>query len=234
VAGVFLGLGLFRFQLVLPFVLICILRKKWKLTAGFASVALLLAAISVLAVGWQGVMSYVHLIIDTARHPSNPSYASIRPSDMPTVRGFLAAILTGWVSQKWINAGTALVSAFLILFTAWRWRQEDRRDEDDSLGLIFAAALTVTLITGFYVLAHDMSLMLLAVLLALASSQQSRELRWWLILKGSVIVLCLPFAYMLLLHWHQMSMLFPILVAFVLATFALLENQLTENSPQFE
>jgi len=234
VAGVFLGLGLFRFQLVLPFVLICILRKKWKLTAGFASVALLLAAISVLAVGWQGVMSYAFLIIDTARHPSNPAYASIRPSDMPTVRGFLAAILTGWVSQKWINAGTALVSAFLILFTAWRWRQEDRRDEDDSLGLIFAAALTVTLITGFYVLAHDMSLMLLAVLLTLASSQQSRESRWWLILKTLIIVLCIPFAYMLLLHWHQMSMLFPILVAFVLATFALLENQLTENLPQFE
>src|SRR5207245_3417044 len=97
-------------------------------------------AMSVLAVGWQGVMSYAHLIIDTARHPSNPAYASIRPSDMPTVRGFLATILTGWVSQKWINAGTALVSAFLILFTAWRWRQEDRRAENDSLGLIFAAA----------------------------------------------------------------------------------------------
>ena len=224
VAGVFLGLGLFRFQLVLPFVLICILRKKWKLTAGFASVVLLLAAISVLAVGRQGVMSYAHLMIDTARHPSNPAYASIRPSDMPTVRGFLAAILTGWVSQKWINAGTALVSAFLILLTAWRWRQEDRRDEDDSLGLIFAAALTVTLITGFYVLAHDMSLMLLAVLLTLASSQQSRESRWWLILKALIAVLYIPFAYMLLLHWHRMSLLFPILVAFVLATFALLEN----------
>jgi len=224
VAGVFLGLGLFRFQLVLPFVLICILRKKWKLTAGFVLVALLLAAISVLAVGWQGVMSYAHFIIDTARHPSNPAYASIRPSDMPTVRGFLAAILTGWVSQKWINAGTALVSAFLILFTAWRWRQEDRRDEDDSLGLIFAAALTVTLITGFYVLAHDMSLMLLAVLLTLATSQQSKESRWWLILRALIIVLFIPFVYMLLLHWHWLSLLFPILVAFALATFALLEN----------
>ncbi len=224
VAGVFLGLGLFRFQLVLPFVLICILRKKWKLTAGFVLVALLLAAISVLAVGWQGVMSYAHFIIDTARHPSNPAYASIRPSDMPTVRGFLAAILTGWVSQKWINAGTALVSAFLILFTAWRWRQEDRRDEDDSLGLIFAAALTVTLITGFYVLAHDMSLMLLAVLLTLATSQQSKESRWWLILRALIIVLFIPFVYMLLLHWHRLSLLFPILVAFALATFALLEN----------
>src|SRR5207245_11471659 len=105
---------------------------------------------------------------------------------------------------------------------------------DYSLGMIVAAALTVTLITGFYVLAYDMSLMLLAVLLNLASSQQSRESRWWLILNALIIVLCIPFAYMLLLHWHQMSMLFPILVAFVLATFALLENQLTENSPQFE
>jgi Glycosyltransferase family 87 len=226
VAGVFLGLGLFRFQLVLPFVLICILRKKWKLTVGFASVALLLAAISVLAVGRQGVMSYAHLMIDTVRHPSNPSYASIRPTDMPTVRGFLAAILTGWVSQKWMNAGTALVSAFLILFTAWRWRQEDRRGDDDSQGLIFAAALTVTLITGFYVLAHDMSLMLLAVLLTFAPSQRSKESRWWLVLKALAVVLCIPFAYMLLLHWHRMSLLFPILVAFALSAFALLENHL--------
>ena len=34
-AGAFLGLGLFRFQLVLPFALVCLLRKKWRMVAGF-------------------------------------------------------------------------------------------------------------------------------------------------------------------------------------------------------
>jgi hypothetical protein len=66
--------------------------------------------------------------------------------------------------------------------------------------------------------------MLLAVLLTLASSQQSRDSRWWVVLKALIVVLYQPFVYMLLLHWHWMSMLFPILVVFLLVTFALLEN----------
>lgn len=35
-AGFFLGLGLFKFPVVFPFAIICLLRRKWKMLAGCA------------------------------------------------------------------------------------------------------------------------------------------------------------------------------------------------------
>ena len=42
-AGLWLGLGLFKFQFVLPFVLILFLLRKWKFMQGFSLMAALLA-----------------------------------------------------------------------------------------------------------------------------------------------------------------------------------------------
>lgn len=52
---VFLGLGLPKFQPVLPFALICLLRATWKLIEGFALVGPSLAVLSVpdLAEPWN-------------------------------------------------------------------------------------------------------------------------------------------------------------------------------------
>src|SRR5260370_1772600 len=70
-AGGFLGLGLFKFPIVLPFALIWFLRSKWRLTAGFAAAASLLGVLSVIAVGPAGVQSYANLLIDIVRNPDN-------------------------------------------------------------------------------------------------------------------------------------------------------------------
>jgi hypothetical protein len=224
-AGVFLGLGLFKFQLVLPFALICVLRRKWRLMGGFAAAALLLGALSTIAVGPAGVVSYVKFLIDTVRHPANPAYIGIVPSDMPTLQGFFTFLMTGTITPKWINAAVALASVFLILFTAWWWRREDQREGDASLGLVFAVALVITLLTGFHLLAHDLSPMLLAVLLAIGSSQWSEPSGWRLVLNASIVPLYLPPVFWLLFHWSRVCLLFPILVAFVLAAFCLARKQ---------
>src|SRR5579862_3343953 len=50
-AGIFLGLGLLKFPVVLPFALICFLRSKWRMMAGFAAAASVLALLSLFAVG---------------------------------------------------------------------------------------------------------------------------------------------------------------------------------------
>ena len=78
-AGVFLGLGLLKYHLVLPFALICLLRGKWRLMAGFTLTCAALVALSFAAVGSAGMLSYVHLLLDIARNPANPLYESFNP-----------------------------------------------------------------------------------------------------------------------------------------------------------
>ena len=54
VAGLCLGLALFKFQLVLPFVLVLVLRRQWKAVAGFTATAFVLLWIS--APWWVGAV----------------------------------------------------------------------------------------------------------------------------------------------------------------------------------
>ncbi len=92
-AGVFLGLGLFKFALVLPFALIYCVRRKWRLMAGFSAAALLLGVLSLIAVGPAGVRSYIGLMFDIVKNPDNPAYADIRAWGMPTIKGIFVALL---------------------------------------------------------------------------------------------------------------------------------------------
>lgn len=79
-AGMFLGLGLLKYHLVLPFALICLLRGKWRMMAGFVLTGSVLVALSFATVGSAGVLSYAHLLLDIARNPATPAYESFSPA----------------------------------------------------------------------------------------------------------------------------------------------------------
>jgi hypothetical protein len=220
-AGVFLGLSLLKFPIVLPFALICFLRSKWRMMAGFAVAASLLALLSVIAVGMAGVRSYVNLLIDMVRNPENPAYWSIMVWKMPTVRGFFAALLTGRVAAGHISILAEAVSTLLILFAAWRWRQEDRDQGGNSLGLMFAAALAVSLVAAQHLYMHDLTLLLLAVLLVVGSPRWSQKSRQRAVLTSIMVILYCPPVYAVLLRWQEVYILAPVLVVFALAAISL-------------
>ena len=89
-AGCALGLGLLKFQFVLPFVLVMLLCKKWRFVAGFAISALIFLALSVASIGWQGLLSYGRILFAIGSNPQNVSYGS--GVDMPTIYGFIYAL----------------------------------------------------------------------------------------------------------------------------------------------
>jgi len=211
-AGVFLGLGLFKFPVVIPFALICFLRGKWKLMAGFTVTAFLLGVLSVIAVGTAGVRSYVNLLTDIISNPNKPAYISMRAwKQMPTFRGFFATVLTGRPVPLQIGV-LAAVSASLIIFVAWQWRRQDQRPGGNALELMFAAALTVSVVTSPHLYIYDLTLMLLPMLLVIGSSQWSGESVQRRILIAIMVILYIPPVYLLLLRWHAMYLLAPALV----------------------
>ena len=223
-AGALLGLGLFRFQLVLPFALICLVRRKWRLMTGFAAAALALVALSLLAVGPSGTISYVKLLLQVARDPARPAFASILPSHMPTVRGVLSALTAGRGDPHAIFVAALLISLLLILLAAEPWRGRGRLAGTPFLNLRFASALAVTLITAFHLLEHDMSLLLLPILLAIGSPQWRHKSPWRTLVIAAVAVLYLPPAYLLLRAWNSLYLLALPIFAFALAAFMLLRT----------
>jgi hypothetical protein len=148
--------------------------------------------------------------------PINPPYWSISLSNMPTLRGFLGALLAGKVAARSIQAAAALVSILLIALTAWRWRHEDRAGGGSS-DLMFAASLVVSEVAAPYLYTHDLTPTLLAVLLVIGSPEWSRNPACRLIVTVSVVILYIPL-YPFLVPLGALFLLAPVLVAFALAT----------------
>lgn len=220
-AGLFVGLGLFKFPVVLPFALICFLSRKWRLMAGFATSALLLSGLSFVVVGPAGIYSYVKMLFDAITNPRQTVYAqSLKPSDTATLRGFFVTLWPN-INSYWILAAAGIAGAILILATAWAWRRHDRYQGEHSPGPLFAAALAVSLATAPHALIHDLTLMILATLLALGSLDWTSKRSWSLVLAICIGILYFPPAYIPLLERHELALLCPVLVCFALATLRL-------------
>ena len=156
VAGVCLGLALFKFQLVLPFVLVLLVRRQWRAVAGFVVTAFGLLMVSAAVVGWSGVMAYPGFVLRLSR---SGAQAGIDPRAMPNLRGLVAGSLhlAGLPATLLI---IALSIALLALAAHW-WREQAGRQ----FVLGFSLCLTVTIIASYHLLTHDLSLLILPILL---------------------------------------------------------------------
>jgi hypothetical protein len=161
VAGLCLGLALFKFQLVLPFMLVLLVRRQWRAVAGFATTAFALLLVSAAVVGWSGVIAYPGFVLRLSR---SGAQAGIYPRDMPNLRGLIAGSLhlTGLPATLLIVA----LSIALVALAAHWWRvQPQRAQPGHQFGLGFSLCLTVTIIASYHMLVHDLSLLILPILL---------------------------------------------------------------------
>jgi hypothetical protein len=211
-AGVCLGLGLFKFQFVIPFALIFLVRKSWRFLAGFSASAAAMGLLSLAAVGWRGIMSYVHLLLNIGSNPENISYGSA--VDMPTLHGFVYAILEHAVSVRTVSMIVATLSVVLIVFTAMRWKREERTASAGSFELMFAAALTVSLMTGLHMFTHDFSPLMLPLLLAAAHFPGRAHPGLRFALGGAMALFWFPPLYFVLVACHRLYLMFALLAVF--------------------
>src|SRR5260370_29930727 len=141
-AGAILGLALFKFQFVIPLALIFLLQRKWRFMKGFLATATALGVLSLVAVGWHGTISYIHLLVGIATHPDNSSYGAAIGT--ATIQGFVQALLGGVVGHAAVSFVVAGGSLFLIFWAGGPWRKAglaaDRRTFDPRcFGSMFAA-----------------------------------------------------------------------------------------------
>jgi hypothetical protein len=157
-AGCWLGLGAFKFQFIIPIVLLFAIWKRRRVALGFAAVGILLTLVSVGLVGEEGLLLYpryvMHIVGDTR-------FGAVPTSLLPNLHG----LILGWpgpVSGRPGVALAALVSAMLFGFAALKGRVQAHRGR---LELQFSLAVVVSGLIAWQTNTHDLSLLVIPLVL---------------------------------------------------------------------
>lgn len=172
-AGCILGLGLFRFHQVLPVVLILLLSRRMKAAVGFALSSVVFGVVSLALVGWHELLAYPAYLWSIERVLQRGPTV---PLDMPTLRGFLYATLSSYVSLTLINAVIAVCSLALITFVVVRWRSASGRL---NLDLSYALCLIASFLVSYHAYVYELTALLLAALLVLNHLWLKQENASW-------------------------------------------------------
>jgi hypothetical protein len=163
-AGFVIALGLFRPQLVVPFVLVMLIAGEWKFIRGFVPGAVLVTLLSVWVVGLSGMVDYAHVLMSQGTQQSAKVLSerwTVRPGLMATWRGFL------WVCLP-MGVPTRLRGLLLLVgtFTGLTYAATRMRNAKDTAAFNVAFAITVStiLLVSFHSFLNDFSLMVLPLL----------------------------------------------------------------------
>jgi len=157
-AGVFLGLGLFKFHLVLPFAFLLLIKRRWRALTGIVISASMEAVISWAMVGGKELMYYPSYVwqINRKQLPG-----IIVPDTMPNLRG----LIMGWgMSSVALQLVLIAASFLLLMWAAKSWAPGDL-DKPEAWNAGFSVALVVTFLVGYHSYTHDMTILLLPVLI---------------------------------------------------------------------
>ncbi len=187
-SGWWLGLGLFKFQIVLPLAVVLVLtRGRSRFAKGFGVTALALAGCSAALCGWQVFFDYPRFLL----HYSEQPFAGIVPEAMANFRGLTDLLKLGHTAPVWSVATVSVLSAAALLktLTAWRGRQLDPSlgptayPSADRFDLAFANTVLFALLVSYHLNPHDLSLLLLPLILLYVRLTQnprwrSRRVDW--------------------------------------------------------
>lgn len=100
-AGIFLGLTLFKFQYALPIAFLYLVWRRWRFLAGFAASGLTVAGVSLWLTGLPGMEKYLsYLLSMSARFSAaNGTLYGVHPEGMPNLRGLVYVVSGGSVSS---------------------------------------------------------------------------------------------------------------------------------------
>jgi hypothetical protein len=225
-AGAWVGLGLCKPQLVLPFVFPLALLRRQRFLVGFLSVGLVLFLLGLAAVGWRGSLHYPLYAWARENVNSYAWYASV--GEHPNVRGIVASLCPA--GEPRLRMGlTLLVSLILLAGVTYAWRQAlltaaVYRD------LVFALSLVATALLSYHIYVHDLSILFLAALIVLEVSLSSGVTHSWAksLLYGCIgILFCSPLYLVLTLRYKKGELIGGVILIF----FALLQVEFLRIQP---
>jgi len=206
--GVWLGMGLCKFQLVLPFVLPLLLLRRVRVACGFLTTAFGLLTVGFLTAGWSGLLSYPRYLGETERYLWG---------GMPNLRGLLTSLLPAPHYQAVLGL-LMLTSAGVFGATIYAWHRAHAAN-GSTLDLAFASGLVATTLLSYHLYLHDLSLTFLAAVIVLERMFSHQLSRPWIkaVLSCCLVVLFASPIYFLLLLRNRIQPLAAVLLVFFVA-----------------
>ena len=158
VGGCWLALAAFKFQFIVPIVLLLVIWKRRRVALGFGAVAIVLGFISVKLVGVEPMLQYPGYVLQIA---NTPGLGGLPPEYLPNLRG----LAMGWhgLFSGAVGAALASLSSIVVfLFAAWKGRASARPGK---LELQFSLAILVSGLIAWQTNSHDLSLLILPLVL---------------------------------------------------------------------
>ena len=201
--GAFLALGLFRFHLLVPFVVMLIVQQRRRVIYGFTAVGTALAALSVIMLGgFSGAMSYP----EYAWHAeSKMRLGGIAPADMPDIKGFIDTQFSSLLTKQQIDFVYLGVAIVLLAIASRKWRTSFR----DHLDLSFSLAGILSVLASYHAFAYDMTLYLIPLTLLLNYFHEKHRVARFTLSIPLGIFYCSP---ILMMMYGQLNLLAPVML----------------------
>jgi hypothetical protein len=205
-AGCVLACALFKFHLIIPFVIILLLRRRWPALKGFAAVGSLLILITIAISGFGVLREYPRVLLFDSTHRQIMGF---NPEFTPNIRGFFYLLGKGKPPSHVFSWLTAIFSVLALWWAAKNWR-------DDRFEWSFSASLLATLLASYHLYNYDLTLLLLPVAIVCGNlAQRMRLLHGNAVLTTVLAVLFLPWVHFFLLKQAIYALMaIPILVLF--------------------
>ena len=162
-AGALAGVGLFKFQIVVPIVLLFLLWRRWRFVKGFMFSAILVGLLSFITSGWAETVVFVHSLLSVgAGLPAVPGEINfpLRINIMANLRGLIYGLASLRVPQRWLQVTTLLLSSIVVISVRARGRQQRGGDA-------LVLAITAGVVVSYYLFIHDLSILLIPIVLTL-------------------------------------------------------------------
>jgi hypothetical protein len=193
-AGCAVAAGLYRFQFVLPFLLIFLALRRWRFVLGALTVGVGLGLLSLALVGWSGARAYAELLLTVTQQGQH----YVPTIGMPNVRGFLEAVFANRVGRPYLGVLVAVSSVALMAWTIRKWGKLAWDPGKKTFDLLFSLSLVVSFLVSYHSFMHNLILLALPTLLLLdycAASGRSAPSR-----RGLMLPLILLFVMTLFLN----------------------------------
>jgi hypothetical protein len=226
-AGCWLGLGLFKFQVVLPMLVVLLVTSERStrkdMAKGFGLVMVALGAASAVISGWSVLRDYPLFLL----HLQGQPFAGIFPQAMANLRGLVYVIFHNDQSTRAIMV-LSICCALALFITLIGWNnllhgvEEDAAaNGSDNFDRAFASSVLFALLVSYHLNPHDLTVLLLP--LALIVNRVVRR-RWrpsgWLT-AGVVGILFLPPLHLWALRAKAYALIsVPLLALFMINAFS--------------
>ena len=221
-AGSWIAAGLFKFQITLSLIVPFLLRKRWRIIAGFCFVGTLLVIISLGTVGFAGLSKYPRYVW---KLDHDPTFDWLVPHRTPNLRGLiLGSPLSSFprLSKTLFGISSGILGAVLV----FGWRSEPTNFR--RLYRAFSGGLLISVLLSYHILVHDLSVLFLALLLVVENAAGELHIVGWIRTAtwACVAILWSPL-YFVVMRIHRLDLL--ALVFLILLGTVLIPNPRRQN-----